>query len=96
MIHAGKSIDKAAMKKFECYGLEYPTGCIIAKATLTDCVPVTEPVKEELCKKNYLVYSGTTENPDWSGYGFKLENISRLEPIAVNGMLGLWDYDPLG
>ena len=48
LIHAGKSIDKAAMGKFASYGLEYPTGCIIAKAVLTDCVPVTERVKNEL------------------------------------------------
>lgn len=27
LIHAGKGVDKEAMKKFECYHLEYPTGC---------------------------------------------------------------------
>lgn len=93
LIHAGKSIDKEAMKKFESVKLEYPTGCIIAKAKLTDCVPVTEVVKEELREKNFLVYSGTTENADWNGYGFKLENVETMEPIFVNGMLGLWEYN---
>lgn len=93
LIHAGKSIDKDAMKKFESLKLEYPTGCIIAKAKLTDCVPVTEAVKEELRKKNFLVYSGTTESADWNGYGFKLENVETMEPILVNGMLGLWEYE---
>lgn len=92
LIHAGKGIDKDAMKKFESLKLEYPTGCIIAKAKLTDCVPVTEAVKEELREKNFLVYSGTTENTDWNGYGFKLENVETMEPIFVNGMLGLWQY----
>ena len=76
LIHAGKGIDKDAMKKFESFKLEYPTGCIIAKAKLTDCVPVTEAVKEELREKNFLVYSGTTESADWNGYGFKLENVT--------------------
>ena len=93
LIHAGKGIDKDAMKKFESLKLEYPTGCIIAKAKITDCVPVTEAVKEELREKNFLVYSGTTENAGWNGYGFKLENVEAMEPIVVNGMLGLWEYN---
>lgn len=93
LIHAGKSIDQEAMKKFECYELDCPTGCIIAKAMLSDCVRITDSVRQELRNKNYLVYSGTTENPDWDGYGFKLENVEKLEPISVNGMLGLWDYN---
>ena len=93
LIHAGKSIDKDAIKKFEFLNLDYPTGCIIAKAKLTDCVPVTEAVKEELREENFLVYSGTTESADWNGYGFKLENVETVEPIFVNGMLGLWEYN---
>lgn len=93
LIHAGKGIDKDAMKRFESLKLEYPTGCIIAKAKLTDCVPVTEAVKEKLRKRNFLVYSGITESADWNGYGFKLENVETVEPIFVNGMLGLWEYN---
>lgn len=93
LIHAGKRVDKEAMKKFEQLGLHYPTGCIIAKATLTDCIRITNEAKDELRKKNALVYSGTTEDPDWHGYGFKLEKIEQMEPIFANGMLGLWEYD---
>ena len=44
LIHAGKSIDEKAMKKFEQYNLEYPIGCIIAKATLTDCIKIDDDV----------------------------------------------------
>ena len=93
LIHAGKSIDKDAMKKFEFLNLDYPTGCIIAKAKLTDCVPITEAVKEELREKNFLVYSGTTQSADWYGYGFKLENVETMESIFVNGMRGLWEHN---
>lgn len=93
LIHAGKSIDKEAMKKFSCLHLDHPTGCIIAKANLTDCVPVTEAMREQLREKNWLVYSGTTESMDWNGYGFKLEHVVAMEPIFVSGMLGLWEYD---
>lgn len=93
LIHAGKSIDKEAMKKFEAYDLEYPLGCIIAKATLTDCVKVDSELRETLNLKNKLVYSGTTENLQWEGYGFKLENIQQIDPIFLNGKLGLWEFD---
>ena len=74
--------------------MEYPSGCILAKATMTDCVKVTEDFREELRQKNGPVYAGTTEAANWEGYGFKLENVQRLEPVYVNGMLGLWEYTP--
>lgn len=93
LIHAGKRVDVEAMKKFKHFGLSYPLGCIIAKATLTDCVKVDEELKLELRRKNALVYSGTTENPNWEGYGFQLAGIQMIEPICVNGKLGLWEYD---
>lgn len=93
LIHAGKSVDAEAMKKFEGYGLSYPTGCIIAKAALTDCVKVDDAFRDILRIKNCHVYSGTTEALDWKGYGFKLENVAKIEPIPTNGMLGLWEYD---
>ena len=38
LIHAGKGIDKKAMKRYEHLNLEYPRGCIIAKAKITDCI----------------------------------------------------------
>lgn len=92
LIHAGKNVDAEAMKRFENFPLEYPTGCIIAKATLTDCVPVDDNFREELRGKNAQVYWGTTEHADWNGYGFKLENIQTIAPISISGKLGLWEY----
>lgn len=101
LIHAGKGIDKKAMKRFQHLNLEYPTGCIIAKATLTDCVYIDENMAKFLQEKDNLVYYGFIEkvaNNDhyeklWDGYGFKLENIEKINPIAINGKLSLWDYD---
>lgn len=92
LIHAGKNVDAEAMKRFENFPLEYPTGCIIAKATLTDCVPVDDNFREELRGKNAQVYWGTTEHAEWNGYGFKLENIQTIAPISISGKLGLWEY----
>lgn len=92
LIHAGKSIDLKAMEKFRLLGLSYPTGCIIAKATITDCVEVDDDMRERLSLENALVYSGVIKDPNWVGYGFQLENVEKIEPIYVNGKLSLWDY----
>ena len=51
LIHAGKGIDKKAMKRYEHLNLEYPSGQIIAKATITDCVYVDDNLKEQLQKR---------------------------------------------
>ena len=93
LIHAGKGIDKKAMKKFECYNLDYPSGCIITKATLTDCILVDEESRKMLNRKNPLVYSNIINDLNWKGYGFKLENVEKVKPIDINGKLSLWNYD---
>lgn len=95
LIHAGKGIDKKAMKRYEHLNLEYPSGCIIAKATIADCVYIDNNMKSILREKNSLVYYGVLNNDNWTGYGFKLENIKKVDPIYVNGKLGLWNYDDL-
>lgn len=93
LIHAGKSIDKKAMKKFEHLHLSYPTGCIIAKCELKDCIYIDEDMRSFLEKKDSLVYSGVVRHPEWEGYGFQLEAIQKIEPIPLNGKLSIWDYD---
>lgn len=95
LIHAGKGVDKEAMKRFEHLNLEYPSGCIIATATLADCVEIDDAMKGTLREKNFLVYQGTTEATDWHGYGFKLENVDKISPIPIDGKLSLWEYDCL-
>lgn len=92
LIHAGKSVDLKAMEKFKHLGLSYPIGCIIAKATITDCIEVDDNMREKLSLENSLVYSGVIKDLSWVGYGFQLENIEKIEPIYVNGKLSLWDY----
>lgn len=93
LIHAGKGIDKKAMKKFEHYHLEYPSGCIIAKATLTDCIKIDEQARELLKEKNEFVYESIIKHTEWQGYGFQLENIQKIKPIPIKGKLSLWEYD---
>lgn len=92
LIHAGKSVDKKAMDKFKHLGLDYPTGCIIAKATISDCIYIDDFMKRKLNEENSLVYSGVVKDSNWIGYGFFLENVEKIKPIYVNGKLSLWDY----
>lgn len=93
LIHAGKSIDKKAMDRFKHPNLEYPLGQIIAKATITDCIYVDEEFAQKMCKKDHVVYKGLNNKGDWDGYGFKIENVEKINSIEANGKLSLWDYD---
>lgn len=92
LIHAGKSIDKKAMKRFAYLNLEYPTGKIIAKATLTDCIEITDEVKEELKQLDSVVYKGAINHQGKNEYGFKLENVEKITPIEAKGALSFWEY----
>ncbi len=93
LIHAGKGVNKKALKKYEHLNLEYPSGAIIAKVNLTDCVKIDEDARKMLKEKNPLVYSSVINDTEWDGYGFKMENPQKIKPIPINGKLSLWDYD---
>ena len=94
LIHAGKGIDKKAMKKFEKYNLDYPSGCIIAKANLVDCVEINDETRQILDQKDSLVYSSIIKHTEWEGYGFKMEDVKKISsPIQINGKLSLWEFD---
>ena len=93
LIHAGKGVDKKAMKRYEYLGLEYPKGCIIGKATITDCIKIDDDARKMLKEKNSIIYSNIIDNKDWNGYGFKLENVEKLEHIEVCGKLSFWEFD---
>lgn len=93
LIHAGKSIDKRAMDRFKEYNFEYPVGCIIAKAKITDSVYIDDDFVNSIASCDPLVYREIIEKGEWEGYGFKLEQVKKIEPIYINGKLGLWNYD---
>lgn len=45
------------------------------------------------CIKDSSVYKGLINKDDWDGYGFKLENVEKINPIETNGkfkFMGLW------
>ncbi len=93
LIHAGKGVDKKAMKKFKHLNLEYPSGCIIAKVTLSDCIKVDDELRKKLSERNAEIYSSIIKHTEWEGYGFKLENIVKTEPMPAKGKLSIWEFE---
>ena len=92
LIHAGKGTDKEAMTRFEDLKLEYPEGCIIAKAKITDCIYVDDNFRKRVIPKNPNVYKSLNRT-EWEGYGFKIEEVEEIRPIKINGKLSFWEYD---
>ena len=92
LIHAGKGIDKEAMERLKKYlPDEIPIGKIIGTATLTDCVPMSKEFADMLSKENNDIY---TTHSFSRNYGFKLENVEKLDNlIEIRGQLGLWNYN---
>ena len=92
LIHAGKSIDKEAMKRLKKYLPEkLPLGKIIGKVKLVDCIKMSSEFKELLIKENSDIY---TKSSFEENYGWQVSNVERFsDPIEVNGKLGLWNYE---
>lgn len=92
LIHAGKSIDKEAMKRLEKYlPKEMPIGKILGKVTLVDCVKMSPEFKEKLLKENIDIYASSIFKED---YGWQVKNVEVFEkPIEASGHLSLWEYD---
>lgn len=88
-IHTSKTVDTKAMKHFKNLNLDYKLGCIIGKVELEDCVEVTKEFNNNLVKENEQVY-GLTK--DREGYAWKVSNPKKIEPIEINGKLGIWEY----
>ena len=92
LIHAGKGIDKEAIKRLEKYlPEELPTGKILGKATLVDCIKMSPEFKEELLKENRDIY---TKSSFQENYGWQMDNVQVFkEPIEAKGHLSLWEYN---
>lgn len=92
LIHAGKGIDKVAMKRLERYlPNELPFGKILGKVTLVDCVRMCPEFKELLLQENSDIY---TESSFKENFGWQVENVQVFdEPIDAKGHLSLWEYD---
>ena len=91
LIHAGLTLEKNNVIKFNNYNLDYGKGEIIGEAILTDCILVTDEFENKLYNINPLVY-GKSEHS--KVYAWKLENVIKYNNrIPCKGKLGLWNYD---
>lgn len=92
LIHAGKGIDKEAMKRSDKYIPEdMPTSKILGKVNLADCIKMSEEFKEILLRENKDIY---TDSSFKENYGWQLEDVEVFkEPIEAKGKLSLWEYD---
>lgn len=92
LIHAGKGIDKEAMKRSAKYlPDEIPFGKILGKVTLVDCIRMCPEFKEMLLKENSDIY---TKSSFSENFGWQVENVKVFdELIEAKGHLSLWEYD---
>lgn len=92
LIHAGKGIDKEAMKKLAKYlPEEVPLGKILGKVTLVDCVKMCPEFKELLLMENSDIY---TKSSFQENYGWQVENVEVFDvPIEAKGHLCLWEFE---
>lgn len=92
LIHAGKGIDKEAIKRLEKYlPKELPLGKILGKVTLVNCIKMSPKFKEVLLKENKNIY---TQSSFKENYGWQLENVEVFDkPIETKGHLSLWEYN---
>ena len=92
LIHAGKGIDKEAVKRLEKYlPKDLPLGKILGKVTLVDCIRMSPEFKEELLKENSDIY---TKSSFKENFGWQLENVQVFDvQMDATGHLSLWEYD---
>ena len=91
LIHAGLSLEKTMVNRFNEYNLEYVYGAIIGEAELTDCILVDQNFNNELREINPLVYAKSNHVEK---YAWKLDNIKKYDnPIYIKGKLGLWSIN---
>lgn len=90
LIHAGKGIDKDGLTRVKSYLPEnLPSGEIICKVKLIDCIKVTPEFLEKLRTINEDIYKRSIFKEE---YAWKIEVVEIFtEPIKINGKLGLWN-----
>lgn len=89
LIHAGKGIDKEAMKKFKHLNLNYPSSKIIAKVKILDCIELNDEINKQIIEENELIYG---HKYDRTGYAWKLDLIEKInDETILSGKQGIWN-----
>ena len=92
LIHAGKGIDKEAVKRLSKYlPKTLPSGKILGKVTLVDCIKMSPEFKEKLLKETKDIY---TNKSFQENYSWQIETVEVFDKqIDAKGHLSLWEYD---
>lgn len=91
LIHAGKSIDKAAMNKFKNMNLNFPSSKIIAKVNIVDCIQLNSEINKKIISENELVYGNKL---DRMGYAWVLSDVQKIEDSKeLSGKQGIWNIE---
>jgi len=94
-IHAGKGLQCLDREEIK----DYPTGCIIATATLAGCVVREllqkkwryEKTRHELVPGCNVTWMQVMEHPYTEGpFCWILENVQQIDPVPIKGQQGLW------
>lgn len=86
-IHASKAYKKEIVNKFDNINLQL--GEIVGEVILDDIIELTEENVKKIIKENPVIYKNVTK--DYK-YAWVLKEPKRIEPIKINGKLGLWEY----
>ena len=92
LIHAGKGVDKKSVEMLKKYlPKELPSGKILGKVNLVDCIKCDEAFKEMCQKENKDVYE---KSPFNETYAWELTDVEVFDsPIEAKGKLSFWEYD---
>ena len=90
LIHAGKGIDRNAIKKFKHLNLNYSYSKILAKVEIVDCIKLNKEINRKICLENPIIYG----NKNRTGYAWKLENVQKIySEELLQGKQGIWYID---
>ena len=92
LIHAGKGIDNKSVERLKKYlPEELPSGKILGKVKLVDCIKCDDNFKEMCIKENKDVYAKSSFDET---YAWQLKDVEAFDnPIEAKGKLSFWEYD---
>lgn len=94
-IHAGQGLRYLDREEIKCY----PTGCIIATATLAACVVrevlqkfwADEKTRDDLVPGCNVTWRQVMDHQYTEGpFCWILENVQKIDPVPIKGQQGLW------
>ena len=92
LIHAGKGVDKKSIERLKKYlPEELPSGKILGKVKLVDCIKCDEKFKDMCLKENKDVYAKSSFDET---YAWEIKDVEVFDnPIDAKGKLSFWEYN---